>query len=160
MSFKYTCQDTSDMRTFNQRQRDLEKAWNDLLMEKRDVEARRYYLEKEESVFAMKWDMLVRETKQLAVDKKQFERKKKFYEYVNSNAYDSKYEDTDTYEKEDKEKKIVRGDMFFSGVTTRSELRKRYRDLIKIYHPDGAAGDTATVAEINREYENLKAQMY
>ncbi|SDB30004.1 hypothetical protein SAMN02910298_01475 [Pseudobutyrivibrio sp. YE44] len=158
MSFNYTCQETSDMRTFNQRQRDLEKAWNDLLMEKRDVEARRYYLEKEETVFAMKWDMLVRETRQLAVDKNKFERKKKFYEYVNSNAYDSKYEDT--YEQEVKEKKIVRGEMFFSGVTTRSELRKRYRDLIKIYHPDGAAGDTETVAEINREYENLKAQMY
>lgn len=155
MSFKYTCQETSDMRTLDQRHRDLEKAWNDLLMEKRDVEARRYYLEKEESVFALKWELLVRETRKLAVDKKQFERKKKFFEYVNSNAYDSKYEDT-----EEKEAKIVRGDMFFSGVTNSSELKKRYKDLIKIYHPDGVAGDTATVAEINREYENLKAQMY
>ena len=151
----FTKQDELDIEALESRHKELEKAWNDLLKEKREVEARIHTLEQQEKTFNLKWDMLIRETQRLADEKQQFERKKKFFEYVNSNAYDSKYEDT-----EEKEAKIVRGDMFFSGVTNSSELKKRYKDLIKIYHPDGVAGDTATVAEINREYENLKAQMY
>ena len=35
-------------------------------------------------------------------------------------------------------------------------LKKRYKDLIKIYHPDNLDGDTGTIQEINREYERLK----
>ncbi|MBR1622829.1 MAG: molecular chaperone DnaJ, partial [Pseudobutyrivibrio sp.] len=93
--------------------------------------------------------LLIQETQKLADDKKQFERKKKFYEQVQS-SYVEPYYETDN---------IVHGEMFFSGVSSQKALKKRYKDLIKIYHPDGDAGDTATVAEINREYEELKASM-
>ena len=149
MAEERTCQETIDMQALEDRHKELEKAWNDLLKEKREVEARIHTLEQQEKTFELKWDMLIRETQKLADDKKQFERKKKFYEHVQVNSEES-YSQTDN---------IVHGEMFFSGVSNKKDLKKRYKDLIKIYHPDGAAGDTATVAEINREYEDLKTQM-
>ena len=34
-------------------------------------------------------------------------------------------------------------------------LKKRYKDLLKIYHPDNASGDVQTIQEIHREYDIL-----
>ena len=34
-------------------------------------------------------------------------------------------------------------------------LKKRYKDLIKIYHPDNVDGDNSLVVEINKEYDHL-----
>ena len=48
--------------------------------------------------------------------------------------------------------------IFFRGVRTSIALKKRYKDLIKIFHPDNAAGDKEMIQRINKEYENLKAQ--
>ena len=46
--------------------------------------------------------------------------------------------------------------MFFRGVDNSLALKKRYKDLIKIFHPDNVAGDNDTVQLINREYSNLR----
>lgn len=45
---------------------------------------------------------------------------------------------------------------FFKGVTNPLALKKRYKDLIKIFHPDNLAGDKEMIQRINREYDNLK----
>ena len=45
---------------------------------------------------------------------------------------------------------------FFKGVKNPLALKKRYKDLIKIFHPDNVAGDKEIIQMINREYENLK----
>ena len=79
MAKNLTCQDKIDMQALEMRHKELEKAWNDLLKEKREFEARIHTLEQHEKQFEMKWEMLIRETQKLADDKKQFERKKKFY---------------------------------------------------------------------------------
>ncbi|MBR5637470.1 MAG: molecular chaperone DnaJ [Pseudobutyrivibrio sp.] len=151
MAKNLTCQDKIDMQALENRHKELEKAWDDLLKEKREVDARIRTLEQQEKQFNLKWEMLIRETQKLADDKKQFERKKKFYDQVEANSR----EETGVTMSDN----IVHGEMFFSGVSNKKDLKKRYKDLIKIYHPDSDAGDTATVAEINREYEDLKAQM-
>ena len=150
MATEKTCQGKIDMQTFEDRQQELEKAWNDLLKERREFEARIHHLEQQEKQFELKWELLIQETQKLAQDKLQFERKKKFFDHVQA------ANSVDTYREEEN---IVHGEMFFSGVSNQKALKKRYKELIKIYHPDGDAGDTATVAEINREYEDLKAQM-
>ena len=54
-------------------------------------------------------------------------------------------------------KKGVKGEMFFSGVGSKQTLKKRYKDLIKIYHPDNLDGDKETIQEINSEYNKLCA---
>ena len=44
----------------------------------------------------------------------------------------------------------------FAGVNSYLALKKRYRDLLKIFHPDNMCGDTEMVTIITREYEKLK----
>ena len=53
---------------------------------------------------------------------------------------------------------VVRGEFFFIGVESKSALKKRYKQLLKIYHPDNLCGDTETLQEINREYDRLLKQ--
>ena len=48
------------------------------------------------------------------------------------------------------------GTCFFRGVDNDMELRKRYKELLKIFHPDNLSGDKTTLQEINREYDTLK----
>ena len=48
--------------------------------------------------------------------------------------------------------------IFFIGVDNPVTLKKRYRDLIKIYHPDNKAGDHDTFKLICAEYEKLRTE--
>lgn len=52
---------------------------------------------------------------------------------------------------------VVDVSVFFQGVRNPLSLKKRYKDLIKIFHPDNVAGDKEIIQRINKEYENLKA---
>lgn len=42
--------------------------------------------------------------------------------------------------------------LLFQGANNPLALRKRYRDLVKIFHPDNLFGDEELVQMINREY--------
>ena len=55
-------------------------------------------------------------------------------------------------------KAVFRGPGYFGGVTGYSSLKKRYKELMKIFHPDNKNGDSFTVACINKEFEILKEQ--
>ena len=46
---------------------------------------------------------------------------------------------------------------YFAGVKTVEELRKRYRELLKKYHPDNENGSVEVTQEINVEYDALFA---
>ena len=54
------------------------------------------------------------------------------------------------------EELLPEAQIFFSGVDNIQTLKKRYKELTKIYHPDNMAGDTSTLQIINRIYESLK----
>lgn len=112
------------------------------------MESREHSLSQNEAMFNMKWKLLEEETRRLAEDQKKFQRRQQFFNIVTA------------YVEEGKEKasggNIVNGEMFFQGVANGQALKKRYKDLIKIYHPDSENGDNRTVQEINREYDNLK----
>ncbi len=63
--------------------------------------------------------------------------------------------------KEEQKQSVVlpasfRGPGFFGGVTGYSSLKKRYKELMKVFHPDNKNGDAFTVACINKEYDILK----
>lgn len=47
----------------------------------------------------------------------------------------------------------------FAGVNNSLALKKRYRDLLKIFHPDNLCGDSDMVTVITREYERLKSEI-
>lgn len=46
---------------------------------------------------------------------------------------------------------------WFKGVKTVEELRKKYRELLKRYHPDNPEGSVEITQEINSEYDLLFA---
>ena len=46
--------------------------------------------------------------------------------------------------------------LLFHGVDNLLALKKRYKDLVKIYHPDNLAGDVEAVQIINEEYQMLR----
>ena len=47
---------------------------------------------------------------------------------------------------------------WFKGINDVQELRLRYRELLKKYHPDNG-GDVATMQEINAEYDRISSEM-
>lgn len=104
-----------------------------------EIEDRR--IEQQTQLFEMKFKILESELQKLAGEKEQLAKQKEFYSRVSD------------FERHDR--KVVSGDMFFTGVGNKQSLRKRYRDLIKIYHPDNVDGDNGTIQEINREYDHL-----
>ena len=108
-----------------------------------EIEDRR--LEQQQKLFDMKFKILEEELVKLATEKQHMERQKAFYRRVN-----------DFEQRQAVESKIVKGELFFSGVGSKQSLKKRYKDLIKIYHPDNLDGDDSTVQEINREYDHLR----
>lgn len=52
------------------------------------------------------------------------------------------------------------GTSFFRGVDSELTLRKRYKELLKIFHPDNKCGDTKTLVKIQTEYDSLRSQYY
>ena len=46
--------------------------------------------------------------------------------------------------------------VLFAGITNQGMLKKRYKDLVKIFHPDNLFGDVRLSRAINREYQRLK----
>lgn len=46
--------------------------------------------------------------------------------------------------------------ILFRGANNPLILRKRYKDLLKIFHPDNLCGDAQLVQIINQEYERRK----
>lgn len=119
----------------------------DLIEQKRQALRReKREVEREKHLFEMKWKILEEELKKVADERMQMEKQRRFYQYV------AEHEQRVT---EENESKIVRGDLFFAGVSDKQGIKKRYKDLLKIYHPDNASGDVQTIQEINREYDIL-----
>ena len=102
-------------------------------------------IEQNNRIFEMKWKILEEETRKLADERRYVEQCKGFYERVKREL-----------EMDIEEKAIASGDMFFIGVNNEVTLKRRYRELLKIYHPDNIGGDTDTIQEINREYNCLR----
>ena len=112
---------------------------------RKKMEERRF--EEETRLFQMKWKILEEELQNLAREKQETAKEKERY-----------------YQRKDRGRSYTvtglgeNADMFFSGVDSELALKKRYKELIKIYHPDNLSGDTGTLQMINRTYDMLKKQ--
>jgi hypothetical protein len=104
-----------------------------------ELETQRHAREKE--LFEMKWKILEEELVKLSKEKVDLEILKENYTPKQGIIVEGIY-----------------GSMMFKGVTNELELKKRYKDLMKIYHPDNVAGDDSVVQEINKEYDALKTE--
>ena len=50
-------------------------------------------------------------------------------------------------------------DVLFCNVNNQLALRKRYKDLVKIFHPDNMFGDEEMMQLINKEFQRRKEDM-
>lgn len=141
-------------RVFLEQERNsLEEQRRQLEREKQEFERRMAFenkkLEQQQQLFDMKVKILEEELVKLAADKKKVEQQREFYYRVKD------FQEEDMANNGSDNSNVIKGDIFFAGVGNRISLRKRYRNLIKIYHPDNIDGDNNTIQEINREYDRL-----
>lgn len=134
-----------ERRALDEQRRILERD-QEAFIRRVEIEDRR--LEQQRKLFDMKFKILEEELVKLATEKQHVERQKEFYSRVNDFEYQNSSQ-------RQMESKVVKGELFFTGVGNKQSLKKRYKDLIKIYHPDNLDGDNSTVQEINREYDHL-----
>lgn len=106
----------------------------------------RQRLKQEDSFFNKKMEILKGGFAQLEEDRRELEKKRLMLE-----AEQKVYKVSVMQNKETDLAEIL-----FQGVKSPLALKKRYRDLIKIFHPDNIAGDHEMVLRINKIYEELK----
>ena len=134
----------------------LEEGWKELDEQRRalELEKKEFFrkvemedrrLEQQNSLFEMKFQILEAELVKLAAEKAEIEKKKAFYDRVEEFHARS-------YALPDHQV----GELFFRGVESQQSLKKRYKALVKIYHPDNVGGDNSLVLEINKEYDHLR----
>lgn len=119
------------------------KSDTDALKRKISMEQKR--LKENNRFFDQKLEILKDAYRQLDVDKKKLEKERARFEL---------------------EKNLLAGGnrrepegiaaVLFRGANNPLALRKRYKDLLKIFHPDNLCGDEKLVQLINREYEKRK----
>ncbi len=135
--------------TLVEERKELEEQRRNLDLEKKEffrkVEIEDRRLEQQKSLFEMKLQILEAELSKLAAEKEEIEKKKAFYNRVEEFQARSYARLPDNQV----------GELFFRGVASQQSLKKRYKDLIKIYHPDNVDGDNSLVIEINKEYDHL-----
>lgn len=98
----------------------------------------------ENALFEKRLGILQNGFLQLDMDRKKLEKEREDFENGRSST-----------------RRIGKGDSLyisdlFSGAVNKTSLKKRYRDLLKIFHPDNCGGDDSIVKAINDEYERIK----
>lgn len=135
--------------TLSEERRELDEQRRIFDLEKKDflrrVEIEDRRIEQQKNLFEMKLRILEEELIKLAAEREEIEKRKAFYERVEA------FQEKSCARISDQQV----GELFFRGVASQQSLKKRYKDLIKIYHPDNVDGDNSLVLEINREYDHL-----
>ena len=104
---------------------------------------------KEENLFIQKkLDILLDGFRQLDEDRRAFENQKKALEEWTNHSQES-------YSLPVLEESVR---LLFRGANNPRALRKRYKDLVKIFHPDNLFGDEELAQSINREYLRRKGK--
>ena len=121
---------------------------NEMKVLNQRMSASQQRLKQDELFFDKKMQILKSGFAQLEEDRNAFEKKKCEEEarLKKEEAYNTRFKFSDV-------------ELLFAGVKNTLALKKRYRDLLKIYHPDNLAGDKEVVQAINKEYERLKQQL-
>lgn len=104
-----------------------------------DIQEKKLLRQKE--LFEKQWQIMENELRRMAKDKAAMEREKENLKKLQNQARAAAH---------------AGESRFFAGISGSMGLKKRYRELLKIYHPDNEGGDDATVLLINQEYKSLK----
>lgn len=135
-------------------QTEKEEFLNEMKSQMERIRHENEQLKQERSLLDMKFKILEAEFKQLARDREDLKREKA--EFERQKAYSRGYSRMEFEEDREIGDFYREQAFFFKGVTNPLGLKKRYKDLIKIFHPDNLFGDTETITKINLEYEKMK----
>ncbi len=135
-----------ERKEFEQQKREFERERNAFM---RHVENQNKHFEQQKHLFETKFRILEEEMMKVAEEKAEIEKKKAFYDMVDEFHMKNQKELPD----------YQLGEIFFRGVESKQSLKKRYKALVKIYHPDNIGGDDSLVTEINKEYDHLKQML-
>lgn len=113
----------------------------------RKISNERKRLKEDEQFFAKKMEILQNGFQQLDMDRRRLNK-----EWARLSAEKELLSERDSYET------ALEVSVLFKGVKNPLALKKRYKDLIKIFHPDNLAGDKEIIQRINREYDMLKRE--
>lgn len=113
----------------------------------RKISNERKRLKEDEQFFAKKMEILQNGFQQLDMDRRRLNK-----EWARLSAEKELMSERDSYET------ALEVSVLFKGVKNPLALKKRYKDLIKIFHPDNLAGDKEIIQRINREYDMLKRE--
>ena len=119
---------------------------DEMLEVNRKLVVERKRLKQDEQFFDKKMEILKNGFVQLDAERKAFEKEKLQFHS------EQKVHERDLH----RERNDQMAEMLFQGVNSQLALKKRYRDLLKMFHPDNVAGDAEMVLVINRIYEELK----
>ncbi|MDR2889475.1 MAG: hypothetical protein LBV33_06525 [Lachnospiraceae bacterium] len=104
-------------------------------------------LKEDNILFDKKMEILKSGFSQLDMDKRKLEKDKLQLRTEKEIAWESTHSHhSDTAE------------LLFRGVNSPLSLKKRYKDLVKMYHPDNVAGDHEMVLLITRIFEKMKSE--
>ncbi|MBR6303496.1 MAG: hypothetical protein IKN35_05880 [Lachnospiraceae bacterium] len=109
--------------------------------------AERKRLKEENMFFDKKMEILTEGFRSLEEDRRKFEREKKAYlERINRAESEAKNADASNV-----------AEFLFRGIGGNSlGLRKRYKDLLKIFHPDNLFGDLELSQALTKEFQKRK----
>ncbi|MBQ9699184.1 MAG: molecular chaperone DnaJ [Lachnospiraceae bacterium] len=121
--------------------------------EKRRFELEKKKLERERELFDKQWKIVEQELRKIGNDRANIAKDKAYIEKEKANLRRLQQQ----VRQGNSNVTVVTSATFFAGVTGTAGLKKRYKELLKIYHPDNG-GDAATLHAINREYEKVRRQ--
>lgn len=122
-----------------------------MTMERKRIKDENLFFEKKMQILQDGFRQLESDRRKFETDKLIFESKKKNQEREN---YQYSQYSNNSYRFNGREADVA--DVLFSGVNNPLGLKKRYRDLIKIFHPDNMCGDANVIQIINQVYEKKK----
>ena len=136
--------------------RTLERERNALQLREKAIQKR---FDDNEVFIAKKKKIIEDAYEQLTLDKKKLECERLNFEYEKNRQRRQKAANN-TRTNYHFEAGAYDNTSFFRGVDNELALRKRYKDLLKIFHPDNKCGDTKTLLLIQTEYEKIRRRYY
>lgn len=121
--------------------REMDEVNRRLVVERKRLKQDELFFDKKMDILKSGFLQLDAERKQLNREKQEFAGEKRGEEKVRRMEYSQ-----------------MTAKLLFQGVKSQLALKKRYRDLLKMFHPDNIAGDHEMVLLINAAYEELKEE--
>lgn len=135
----------SEIEDLNRQKAEFEK---EKIRGNREMELKEKKLSREKDLFEKQWKIVERELVRMARDRDKMAKERAYIQ--------REKDELKKMRQAAPSEASVKSGTFFMGVSSLGGLKKRYRDLMKIYHPDNENGDETTVLYINKEYEKLK----